>query len=550
MRRLLLLLALSAPLAARADVNAASCSSSDVQAAINSATQGQTVHVPAGACTWATGVSVTGKGINIVGAGYSPIIAISADTLTLSNGSKTLSVQTSKPSTALSISPGTTLTIAETGTEANFLTGTVTSYSSGTLVMNITSHGGTCGSNSLSNCKRWLIEVPQDAATMTLITNNDTSSTPLFSITEDTEFHTSLSNLTVTAGTGNSNIVIVTGSSSGLPVLIHHVRFTGDPDNGSPPSGNATMILLNTNNGVVWHSSFDSNPFNISTLGAVSVQIDGSSTSWTTASNMGSLNTTGTGEVFFEDNDYHAMASATNTDNNGRAVWRYSLYDNSGVGTHGADTSDYGQRYFEFYGNVMVFEGFSDGSTLNMANGWIYMRGGTALIYNNTIPALVSTDYGTKPDWNATVMNLQRNSGPDHCWGSGTHTAGQFYPAPRQVGMGDPTGSSTGRVNYPPLGISNQANDSITYGGESESVFMWGNTRSPLTVAISDFGGTDCANPDSSANYIQSGRDYFNGSTAKPGWSAYTYPHPLTGSAPIAGSSASGAKLRGATIRY
>ena len=38
--------------------------------------------------------------------------------------------------------------------------------------------------------------------------------------------------------------------------------------------------------------------------------------------------------------------------------------------------------------------------------------------------------------------------------------------------------------------------------------------------------GLECSSPDTASNYIVSGRDYIFG--AKPGYSPYTYPHPLT----------------------
>lgn len=49
--------------------SAASCSQADVQAAINSATNGNTVLVPAGTCTWNSSVSISNKTIIIKGAG-------------------------------------------------------------------------------------------------------------------------------------------------------------------------------------------------------------------------------------------------------------------------------------------------------------------------------------------------------------------------------------------------------------------------------------------------------------------------------------------------
>ena len=51
------------------DINAASCSHTAVQAAINSASNGDRVLVPAGSCTWTTTVTISNKGITLQGAG-------------------------------------------------------------------------------------------------------------------------------------------------------------------------------------------------------------------------------------------------------------------------------------------------------------------------------------------------------------------------------------------------------------------------------------------------------------------------------------------------
>ena len=52
-----------------ATINAASCSSSAVQSAINSATNGDTVNVPSGSCSWSSGVLIHNKSVNLIG-GY------------------------------------------------------------------------------------------------------------------------------------------------------------------------------------------------------------------------------------------------------------------------------------------------------------------------------------------------------------------------------------------------------------------------------------------------------------------------------------------------
>lgn len=54
---------------AASTITATTCKGPDVQAAINTARDGDTVAIPAGTCTWTTQVVVTGKGITLQGAG-------------------------------------------------------------------------------------------------------------------------------------------------------------------------------------------------------------------------------------------------------------------------------------------------------------------------------------------------------------------------------------------------------------------------------------------------------------------------------------------------
>jgi hypothetical protein len=513
--------------AAAQTINAASCNSSDVQAAINKATEGQTVTIPAcpSGVTWTSGVTVSGKGINIQGSGSGRIIAYDngSETPAIGTGTQTFTLAGFSPGfNASSITNGETLRVFENNNQGNYMQGTVTSYNSGTsvLTMNITS---TSGSGSTH---RWLVStIPA-----TVLINNSSGS--MFSLTEDTSFHTSLSGIQLQSGTNTNSEVLLLYNSGGVPILIHDNWF-------EVLASNAEVIDSTTNRGVIWNNSFNGSSGTPSQMAyTAAVRIKGApTTSWTTASTWGSADTSGTGALYVETNDFHCWQAAADNDDNGRMVWRYNLMDHAEFSTHGADTSNYGERYFEYYENNGVFYGYSDGSTFNVANGWIgLVRGGTYVIFDNTLPELVSQDYGTKPDVTQLVMNLQRNGGPDPCWGAGG-TAGQYYHAPRQVGFGRVTG--TGTANYPADGVKNSATDSITYVGDSEPAYIWGNSREPLTnIDISDYGLANTSScpssptPDSSANYIQANRDYFNGSTAKPGYSPYTYPHPLTGTVP------------------
>jgi len=82
------LIALSSAAARAQTINAANCTQSAVQAAINSASPGQTVNVPAGTCSWSGGISFTG--ISLIGAGSSASgTVITAGTVTMTKGSTT-----------------------------------------------------------------------------------------------------------------------------------------------------------------------------------------------------------------------------------------------------------------------------------------------------------------------------------------------------------------------------------------------------------------------------------------------------------------------------
>lgn len=504
---------------ARGQVTAASCNTSDVQTAINKATEGQTVNIPAGTCTWTSGVSISGKGIAVTGAGSGRVIAYSTTQLSsIGTGTQTWSVTSANVATgALSITNGETLTVYELGTAGNFMTGTVTSYSGGSLIMTITSTGGTCGDNSLSNCRRWIITTPPS----TVIVNNTSGGdgTGAFQITEDTSFNTNVSGIQIAYGKGaGGDAIDINYVPSGVPVLIHDMWIrTG--------TGSGDGIHSSTNRGVVWNLSADASPFASATT-IIHHPADPVTNSWTTASTWGAADTTGTNAWYVETSDFHAYLNTFDNDNNGRLVFRYNLMNNASATTHGSDSSTYGQRYFEYYNNMNIWNSANSGdsTSFNLGHGWILVRGGSFVAFNNNWTVI--SGYYNGSDVEMGEFALQYPYAQNGCWGSGwTTKATEYYHAPRQVGYGYVTG--TGTANYPPDGVNNASKDATTYVGDSEPAYIWNNTPGN-TTGYDDGGGGCSASPlANSAQYIVSGQDFIVG-TAKPGYTPYTYPHPLT----------------------
>lgn len=481
-------------------VPAASPSWNDVSAAYALCADGDTLSIPAGSATWTSGLTIT-KRIRVQGQGSGRVVARSTDTVSVGTGTKTFVLLPVPTGSVPPIATGQVLRVERTGgAHSNAvptgsrpsMTGTVISYTGGTLSLNVTSTTGG-GTHPL-----WIVST---AAATTITQGN---SGDLISVTEHTSGPIEIAGLRFVSGNGDK-IIRINYAPSGRPCLIHDCYFE--------QITSATPIYANTNRGVVWNCSFPCSPFSTFWL-AIHRPCDVLTTSWETAPTMGSADTTGENNFYIEDCDFHAYGICTDFDSNSRQVVRHCTFNNAGLGSHGADTSSYGQRHTEIYDCEMIFNGYSNGQTMNL-NWWFFLRGGVLIMTDNVMPLLDSGDYSNKSGIDMTVMNLQRNEGPNPCWGAGIE--GVQYPCPRQVGRGFIDGSA--------------GSDSFTFKGELEPCYYWNNTGG-YTVGISDYGDPACANSDSSASYIIAGRDYYNDGTPKPGYAKYTYPHPLRPATP------------------
>jgi hypothetical protein len=405
-------------------ITAASCASTAVQAAINSAARGDTVVIPNGSCTWTSGVTISGKGIIVHGQSQAGVV----------------------------------------------------------ITDNVATYGIT--------------------------------------LTEDTSFHTQISNMTVT-GSGVFIWVLPfsTPTDTGQAVLIHDLV-----------AHDTAVIRLEANRGVIYSNTVTgSNSLGDNIEFVQCKSPSGLTTSWTTASTMGTTDTTGQSNSYIEDNTFTDVLQAViDVDDNCRTVIRHNTFNNSAMASHGADTSFYGNRHAEIYDNTFIFTDHSPDcvATRNIPY-FIFWRGGTGLLTNNTgLVNMSSNCWGSKPALVMTLENLGRDAGADACWGLNT-TNGANYHAPRQPGFGRVTGTGTDGLG--------RTNDSITYVGDSEPFYIWNQNLTPSLTNYDDNGTSfnSCvvthpgSVPDTVNHYLVSGRDFINDGTAKPGWTRYTYPHPL-----------------------
>ena len=214
-----------------------------------------------------------------------------------------------------------------------------------------------------------------------------------------------------------------------------------------------------------------------------------------------------------------------------RVVIRYNTIWNAGMAAHGCDSSSAGTRAYEIYENDFHHEAGFRQKTFSL-------RGGTGVIYNNSLETWI--DKGTRGLVQAQEF---RASHIEHSWrcrwdltdssGASNTTwcddpAGEGYPCLDQIGRG--RGSST-RCGVG-AGVSNNQ--------ISDPLYVWDNTCQTQGAGVCHPVAVEVTAP---AAYIQEDRDYIL--SAKPGYSAFVYPHSLQGAA----ASLSGVTLTGVSVQ-
>ena len=346
------------------------------------------------------------------------------------------------------------------------------------------------------------------AAGKVTVTDNTAKLTDLIEIVESTSGNTMLENINFVQGMGihtNPNgVILLTYRSGGKAIRLHNLSYEGGT------SGD--FIISHTNRGVIWDSSMTARVYGPNCLNNAAFlrhKPSGLTDVWRSPPFYGMEDADGARSLYVEHNELLDVFEGIDVDANARTVIRYNTISNSGIVNHGADTGDIAGRIIEIYNNTFVWDtrvkcppDLPPG-----VNSFIYLRGGPALIHDNVIPNLLSQAWGNKSEIGFTVEAIHRNAGSYGCWKGG-------YPMVMQVGWGYSTGKT-------------RAGNTRVFQ-DLEPVYLWGNTGGGNYGApsIADYPD-ECRSSESSASYIKENREYYL-NTARPGYTPFTYPHPLT----------------------
>ena len=176
-----------------------------------------------------------------------------------------------------------------------------------------------------------------------------------------------------------------------------------------------------------------------------------------------------------------------------RIVFRYNYVENGEYQSH-SGSSNHGRStlHQEIYNNHFV-------STTYAGAGVIYrqilLRGGTFVVYNNVFSGSFRAFYQMQVDYPAGAPDNESCPDPN-------------LPSPYTADCDD----------YPCIDQPGTGADSTHSGKTLVPGYVWGNTQNGAAIEMVN-GGCGTA-------VVVEGRDWING-TAKPGYTAYTYPHPL-----------------------
>jgi len=358
------------------------------------------------------------------------------------------------------------------------------------------------------------------------VTITDNLNGNLVSLTPSLSGNIIFANVTFVVGNvgarAQQGFIYVNYSPGAKPYLIHDCKFSS--------SGQVQQhILTGQNGGVIWNCTFNGGNSGINVISAdAAIQFkNGRVDVWNTPDSMGmSGDPTGTLNTYVEDCTFNQFYTpGTNVDDGSRVVFRHCTFYNTSTGSHGNDTSPFGVRHWEYYDNHFIYPYASGDPNAPNVQSWIIMRGGTGVITGNSFCPQNTVNWSshTSVVW---LSDAVTQGAAGKCY--------QIYPIPRAVGQGWNGGSGTYTENSP------WGSGWATLTGYfTDPAYVWGNsTDNTYETGSADTQGwtnnVGCPGGFTSQQFIVANQDFFFNNGAKPGWSRYTYPHPLRGGSPRA----------------
>ena len=279
--------------------------------------------------------------------------------------------------------------------------------------------------------------------------------------------------------TWNGTAMTLYGPRGWKNLRVHHNVFDGNYP--------WTIKGSSSTHGLIDHNTFKGRAFGIMLYGAG-------------AADWASPLTLGTADFFFvEDNnfdwdDHYGVTGvpAMDMDSGGRQVFRYNTLKFGFWETHDKARSGLvSANAYELYKNTFT----------STSSKWkaFDVSAGTGVIWGNTIAGTYSVPIGAMDYKTFDPRSVRRCDGSD--------------PADKNV-----PGQSGWICQYQ-IGSMGEGPTAYSY-----PLYVWSNTAGGNSVGMTCTDG---------CTHLQSGRDYINnGTTAKPGYVPYTYPHPLQGGSP------------------
>lgn len=365
-------------------------------------------------------------------------------------------------------------------------------------------NGSVTWSSGISTTKKVLFRAATIApvnggrSTQSLIIANN-SAAPLFEMSTDNTTHVGVAGIRFNEGTQATAYLKFTGSGSKVPIY-YDCYFQNDARFGT--SSDVSVVVLMCQGGLSWANKGEGVGVDGAMLGSAGLLIK-QPRAWNTASTLGALDTAGAVNFYEEDCNYKQMGVWPDLDDGGRAVFRNNYLDGIFGSSHGPSSLT-GGRHVEYYGNEFAVTV----SSRNHGGRYYYLRAGTGVFWDNLVNnASAPGEYG-----NCKLLDIGED---DEAYGTG---GGTGYPAMRggdtftiQCGWGHDGSASV----LDPIYIYDQR-----AGSSSASAYVYG---------IRDGWGA----------VVVGGREIYPSASgganpgAKPGYSPYTYPHPLRSGCPL-----------------